>query len=749
MNSSSKLTWHTSSSLQLTGQTPGSYLDGTVAPLSVPLKINPATSNSSLSLTTWLLLNATPYFFTTLQIPAQRVKPNDALSFDLKQYLYSQNPQNVMINATVTPKDAANWLVFYEDDMTLSGTVPEGTKYSGLNVLFTASQGGFQATTNLGVTFTGVTAQPPYTAQNGTAMANNTTADQNGTANGGASTTVGGDVGSVPNVSNGGTAHEEGLSAMHGLSTAGKIGIAVALGVIGLLILAAILFVCCRRRKAKSGAEEKQGKDDDGESFTIGSPDPSQPSRTPRNFLGDIGRFSAFNMRTNGPSPELPPPPPKEQPTRMDGLKGIFGWTPADEKEANAGTIATPHMNRSDTSFMGDGDVIGVAHPVDRSPGMASSFTMSEESSGSLASWESGESFRWSGEGTPRRPADARQSFTPSLPRPREDFTPRYPRNNSVSRLAQLASQHTVGSHDASDLGDDSGSGGVNNILGTFSSSSISGSNFASRQNIPPGDSEEDDTEGPAVVTMAERQSFKSRHPTERRIPRLRPSKEQIASGREQPPMKHSRRALAEVEEGMFDDAEEKRRSMAEAEAGMSGLGYPASAIYFGRPKSDIGDDRSSYAPSEPGGTVKAIPGNDNPLSPPLPHVGALNRHRHRPSEPGVLGDGRVIACANETFSIHPQIHPPPTAQMSGANWSSNPPSTYRAEKAEGGQIPGWLHFDARELELWGVPSARNVGEVIHVKIVEKLPRDKRISNPLAFGYGPPPERQVGRLTIE
>ena len=688
----------------------------------MPLTITQAGSNSSLSLLTWIPLNATPYFFTAFNVPVQSVKPQENLTFDLKPYLYGQNPQNVVVNATVTPKDAANWLTFYEDDMTLNGTVPEGVKYSNLSVLFTASQGGFDATTNLTATFIGVTAQPNSTN---------------------------GDTGTVPDGSNGGSAQNKSHVAQHGLSRAAKIGISVALAILGVLILAAILFICCRRRKAKAGAAKKYEKDDDGESFTVGSPDPSQPSRTPRNFLGDIGRFSAFTMRATDPTPPVPRPASKDQPTRMDGLKGIFGWAPADEKEANAGTIATPHMNRSDTSFMGDGDVIGVGN-ADGSPGLASSFTMSEESSGSLASWESGGSFQWSGAGTPRRPGDNRQSFTPSIPRPREDFTPRYPRNNSKTRLAQLASQHTVGSHDASELGNDSGSGGGgnNNTLGTFSSSSISGSNFASRQNLP-GESEEDDTEGPAIVTLAERQSFKSRHPTERRIPKLKPSKEKIVLGPEIPPKLNSRRGLAEVEEGMFDDAEEKRRSMMEAESGMSGLGYPASAIYFGRPNSDIGDDRSSYGPSETGGTVKAISPNNDPLSPPLPHVGALNRHRHRPSEPGVLGDGRVIACANETFSIHPQIQPPPSAQMSGATWSSNPPSTYRAEKAEGGQLPGWLHFDARELELWGVPSARNVGEVIDVKIVEKLPRDKRISNPLAFGYGPPPERQVGRLTIE
>ena len=49
---------------------------------------------------------------------------------------------------------------------------------------------------------------------------------------------------------------------------------------------------------------------------------------------------------------------------------------------------------------------------------------------------------------------------------------------------------------------------------------------------------------------MAERQSFSTRNYTERHIPKLRPSKEHITSEGQQLPAKHSRRALAEVEEG-------------------------------------------------------------------------------------------------------------------------------------------------------------------------------------------------------
>jgi axial budding pattern protein 2 len=63
--------------------------------------------------------------------------------------------------------------------------------------------------------------------------------------------------------------------------------------------------------------------------------------------------------------------------------------------------------------------------------------------------------------------------------------------------------------------------------------------------------------------------------------------------------------------------------------------------------------------------------------------------------------------------------------------------------------LPSWLHFDNRELELWGVPATQHLGETTTIRIVEKLPRDGRNSNPMAYGYVPPQEREVGRVTIE
>ena len=667
-------------------------------------------------------------------MPPTSVKPSEMLSFDLKQYLSNKTDNTLVVNATVSPKDAASWLVFYEDDMTLSGTAPKDVNYDALNITFTATADGFHATSDLSVDITGVKATNG--SQNGTSSSSNT-----GSASSSSSGDVQTDQGSapIPNASSGTTpTTAEPAKSKTLLSKGAKIGIAVALGVVGLIILAVILFSCCRRRRNRD-EEAKTGKGDDGESFTVGSPHEDEQHQiiSPRNFLGDIAKFSGLHFRS-GPPPaeEKEQMSQMEKPARIGGLKGIFGWN-------QEGTdMDTPHPDNSSGSFRGQGDVIGVANPVDLSPGGASSFTNSLASSGSLASWESRESYRWSQGNSPPGNRDSTQS----IPRPRENFTPRYPRNTSPTRLAQLASQHTVGSHDSSEIGAHSRDNSErNNGLRDFSSGSLTGSEYVRRpldrsfRSIEEED--EDAAEGPAVVAMAERQPIETRRPTERHTPRLRPSKEQITTNAQQPPTEQSRSALAEVDEGMFDDADEKRQSHLEARDKVSGLGYPAAAIYYGRPASEISTDPS---------TLRAIPPNNDPLSPPLPHVGAFNRHAHRRSgEQGGLGDGRVHAMINETFSIHPQIHPPPSVSLSSTTWSSNPPSQYRAETQDGGQLPGWLHFDARELELWGVPSGKEVGDVFHIKIVEKMPRERKMFNPLAFGFGAANEREVGRLTIE
>ncbi|WWC92832.1 uncharacterized protein L201_007791 [Kwoniella dendrophila CBS 6074] len=818
-----------SSNDSLMGVVPDQYQNGTFASLSVPINIRSTNTSNTLSLTTWLGIDVIPYFFSAFAFPNTTATLGQAFNFDLTPYLLNKT---ATVNATVNPSDAANWLTFNPKNMSLYGTAPVSLDYNKVDVNFEASIGQLVATSTLNVNV-------PQVSQ---------TSTHTGTA-------------AVPTSSSGN-------SGGRGISKGAKIAMGVCLGLLLLVTIILILFFCCcRRRKNKTSNK----KDDDNDSFVATSPvtvqDPFRRSGSldpPRNLLGEIARFSGLNLRTGDGHEKNTPMSPaslstdatmvQEKPTRLDGLKGIFGWNTKEELENEKPAIISPQIPSDSRSFIGYPDVIGVNDPVNRPSQDASSFTQSFISESSRASWQSQESFDWSsvhGEGEDDVASlgavgGNRISTASSIPRPRPNFTPRYPRHQNPSVLARMVDLDDVGSHasfsefhssqeghhrDSSQSGsgtnfDSSGTGfdaSSNSMMASGSMfNSQSGSGSQSGSSFPAGpsglsrfggmgesggfksnetDDEDNDAfsvEGPAVVAMAERQSFETRRPQRqdsRSHPRLKESRSRHGTNDlGMPPSEQSREAIPEEEQqrqsriisGMFDDADDPNRrstiyapSEVETESNNPGLGYPASAIYFG---SQNGDNEPTDAyTSQRTSTVTAIPPNGNrdstikviptrngptPLSPALPQVGSFIRHRR--TNTGSAGatnammsqqqnnnrssggnDGRVTAIANETFSIHPQINPPPTVSLSAATWSSNPPSTYRAEVEGGGNLPNWLHFDSRELELWGVPPLRIAGDSTVIRIIERLPRDNRRSDPMSFGYEPPQEREVGRVIIE
>ncbi|WVF68240.1 hypothetical protein IAT40_003005 [Kwoniella sp. CBS 6097] len=783
----------------LLGTVPDEYQNGTFSSLSVPVNIRSTNASNTLHLTTWLGIDVLPYYFSTFTIPNVTATPAQGFDFDVTQYLLNKT---ATVNATVRPTEAAQWLSFNPKNLSLHGTTPTTPDYDEVDVIFEAAAGGLSATATLIINIPGVT---PTATHTGTAA--------------------------VPTSNDGGSGK--------GISKGAKIAMGVCLGLLLLVtIVLILLFCCCRRRKNRAAKGEK--KDDDNDSFVATSPvtvnDPFRRSGSldpPRNLLGEIARFSGFHLRT-GSEPHQPnekntPLSPAslstdatmvmEKPTRLDGLKGIFGWSGKEEEHGKPAVLSPQIRNSSSGSFIGYPDVIGVNDPVNRPSQDASSFTQSFISESSRASWESRESFHWSsGEGDDDVASlgavgGNRISTASSIPRPRQNFTPRYPRHQNPSVLARLTNLDEVGSQSsfsefhssregardsmASDSNFGTGSGFDSNSMmasgSVFNSNSGSSfpagpsglSRFGESQGFRSNDTDDEDAfsvEGPAVVAMAERQSFETRRPQRadsRSHPRLKESRSRTGTGPlAMPPSEQSREAIAEEGEhrvsGAFDDAEDaaRRSTIYAPSEGNPGLGYPAAAIYFG---SDHGDgegytsQRASAGPSEGtarASTIRAIPTRDgpSPLSPALPQVGSFIRHRRtntagsasgsggamgamRPQSGG--NDGRVSAVANETFSIHPHISPPPTVSLSAATWSSAPPSTYRAEVEGGGSLPTWLHFDARELELWGVPPMRASGDVTVIRIIERLPRDNRRSDPMSFGYEPPQEREVGRVIIE
>lgn len=728
---------------KIVGTTPDSYENGTVSPLAVPLTIGSTNSSNTLQLIAYIGLDVAPYPFTSFEFPNVTADPGEAFEFDLSPYIRDTStlpnmtilaPTSTQVNTSVFPTEAAEWLTFHEGNMTLEGTPPANPNYDHVEVEFTIGQGASAATETLRVDMDGVNGMPPT---GGTTSVPSTTASESSSSGGG------------------------------GLSTGARIAIGVVFGLLGLILLILLLWFCCRRRKRNQEAEQKE-VDDDGDSFVVGSPsqDPFRKSNhvdPPRNLLGEIAKFSGFHIRSpdndnNARSPEMQQ---NEKPHRLDGLRGIFGWGEQAHANPKKEEEEVPGYNDSQGSFLGRGDVISVRDPVNDPNQSASSFDQTFGSStDSRASWESRQSFQWSSQENDDSNENRRISAAPSIPRPRQDFTPRYPRNNSPSRLAHLASQHTLNSPEFSEF---HGSSGEDSLANTMQSSSLGGSSssgnnhgnnsqYQSNGNFRSIDEEDEgegtDAEGPAIVSMAERQSFETRTPRQAEPGTKVPTRDSY-------PAQGGGAYRQSVADSAFDDADTTE---------VHGLGYPASSI-FGSPQTDgtrgvsmmSSNPRASYDPRS--STIRAIPEHESAMSPPLPQVGSFAREithhqprtrptpSYRPSS--MTTDGRVVACANETFSMHPTINPPPRIALSAATWSSNPPSTYRAEVEGGGSLPTWLHFDARELELWGVPALANAGDVTTIKVVEILPRDKRRSDPSQFGYEPAQEREVGRVTVE
>ncbi|KIR33301.1 hypothetical protein I352_04068 [Cryptococcus deuterogattii MMRL2647] len=703
------------------------------------------------------------------------ISPSEELSFDISPYRTNNSAD---INATVSPTDAASWMTFHAENLTLEGTAPTSPKYNQVSVIFEAVVGNLAATTTLNVNITGIS----------------DTSESTGTA-------------AVPTSTSSNTPHHGGLS------TGGKIALGAVFGILGLLIILALLwFLCCRRRRNNKEEEDEKGP-------RASAPDLGDPFR--RSFglahtrgtpVGTVGYSDTTAVTDRSPASLSSNATAVEKPHRMDGMKGIIHWDENGEEHL----AQNPDFSQD---FIGYPDVIATEDPIDESRVDISSGSRSLMSSSSRASWQSKSTFQWSsgdgtgegsrgfesqGEDIERASLGAvggigRMPTADSIPRPRADFIPKYPRHQSPAVLARLTGDD-ASSHDSfsefhssydgirdsfqsgtnfgasSDFDENSmmGAGSVFHTQSQMHSGSGSGSlGFGKSILSQIGESTgykssdtEAESEEPAIVSTAHRTSFDNRQDSPRILTTERANRD------------------TQTMSGMFDDAEEASRRSTMI-ATNTGLGYPNSVIYFGSPQPHIEglgaeledgkgytSQRSSNAPSEStarASTIRAVPFREDPLSPSLPQASSFIRHRRTntaSSNSGSQGsarlvpggnagvstganDGRVYATSNETFSMHPTIHPPPTVSLSAATWSSNPPSTYRAEVEGGGSLPTWLHFDARELELWGVPPLKAVGDTTTVRILERLPRDARRADPMSFGYEPPQEKEVGRVVIE
>lgn len=95
-----------------------------------------------------------------------------------------------------------------------------------------------------------------------------------------------------------------------------------------------------------------------------------------------------------------------------------------------------------------------------------------------------------------------------------------------------------------------------------------------------------------------------------------------------------------------------------------------------------------------------------------------------RPDSFALVSPQLHVIPANRRFNFHPVLHPPPAV---ATNSRSTPTRTlaglrYTAcmDDEEGTALPAWIHFESRDLSVWGIPTSDYVGSEWAIKVIVK-----------------------------
>ncbi|KAJ9107159.1 hypothetical protein QFC19_002819 [Naganishia cerealis] len=742
----------------------------------IPIKLSAVVSGSNATLTEYVPVTIVPSLFSTVTLSNAIAQPGNLFSYPIDKYFKNSSAVR-SVNATFSAVNGnlTSWITLDADSYTLTGNVPNSSYLTRKDfrsfavgdtqvsvILAALDLNNIASTATLDIDIAGVAATA-VTTSSATATAAATKA--------------------VP-----ASPHKSGLS------NGAKIGLGVGLGLGGAILLLLLAFCCLRRRKqSKQQQKQPPRKSTDGDSFVgmIKSPrtkndpfgvltsDGIPRSHSARLDQGEVPTFSSIYLQRpseNGNRPtRVELEKEADQPQRMAAMNGILNWGAQEKLESGLGFPSTDNSPVR-------GEIIRQDSLNVPSQG-GSDFTYDFTTSESRASWESrGSSFQWSsGEGRLTPDVNGRPlSGAPSIPRPRPDFAPRYPRHTGSARLVRPPSEtlsgHTFSEFDhGSPTSPDSLSG--SNLTSSFGSRlhTSSGSNLSlspDSANRPPAtfstgpsglgriidnnrfSSVDEEDEGSQNGSAQEHAPYD--HGEQHGELRLMPSREKFAVSPTQDEMPPACRtpsqeaAITQPPAEAFDDADEdaKRASTAYAPSlrgDLQALGYPADSIVFGSPPMD---NRMSLPAGKRVSSIRAVPHQDRAvMSPPMP-MGNLLQHtldRNRQTS-----DGRYMATINDTFKLHPALNPPPSVSLSAATWTAQAPSTYRAERTDGSPLPSWLRWDTKEFTLWGVPPASEVGDVIEVRIMESIPKEKKKQYDSSVCQPTQPnERQVGHVVIQ
>ncbi|KAJ9112669.1 hypothetical protein QFC22_006171 [Naganishia vaughanmartiniae] len=771
-----------SSTSTLSGTTPASYINASTTNY-IPITLSAVVNGSTATLTEYIPVTIVPSLFTAVTLSDATAQPGNKFSYPIDKYFKNSSAVR-SVNATFSGANGnlTSWLTLDPESYTLTGNVPNSSYLTRKDfrslavgdtqvsvILAAMDLNSIASTATFGIDIAGIAASA-VTTSSATATAAATKA--------------------VP-----ASPHKSGLS------NGAKLGLGLGLGLGGAILLALLAFCCFRRRKSRA-AKQKQPpprRSTDGDSFVgmIKSPRTKQDpfgvltsdngiprSHSARLDQGEVPTFSSIYLQRPSENGDRPTRVEIEkdvsQPQRMAAMNGILNWGAQEKLESGLGFPPTSAVNSPDRGEIIRQDSLNV--PSNGGSDFTYDFTTSE----SRASWESrGSSFQWSsGEGRLTPDANGRPiSGAPSIPRPRPDFAPRYPRHNGSGAMARLVrppsdsmSGHTFSEFDhSSPTSPDSLSG--SNPTTSFGSRihTSSGSNLSlspdSVHRPPAGfstgpsglgriidsnrfSSVDEEDENSQNGSAQEHAPYD--HGEQHGELRLMPSRERFAVSPTHDEMPIVARtpsqeaAITESPAEAFDDADEeaKRESTAYAPSqlgDLQALGYPADSIVFGSPPMD---NRASLPAGKRVSSIRAVPPQDKAvMSPPMPMGNMLQHTLDRNRQ---TSDGRYMATINDTFKLHPALNPPPSVSLSAATWTAQAPSTYRAERADGTPLPPWLRWDTKEFTLWGIPPASEVGDVIEVKIVESIPKEKKKQYDSSVWQATQPnERQVGYVVIQ
>lgn len=715
--------------LVISGQVPESLVPSSIPILVIFTDLFNETIEANIT------LNIFPALFDAATLPTLNVLAGKAFSDDLSSYATSTDAN---YTATISPAAAQSWLDFNPTSLVLSGTPPAILPSYNASVVLTAtdSSRGTSGTSTLLVALFAKTL-PPSTDPS---------------------------------------------SSSSGLSRSAKLAIGLTLGIVGGLVLLAVLFFCCKRYRADGERRlRRDGStlifDDAALAVAAAAGKPASITKAERtaeaNASQGWGRRTIVDDASAAQEAAMAAAVLSEEeegkPKRFD-LMAMFKGAP--KKEASRGSLP---ISQNSLYGPGVGDTSPTGHNIvvvtdshragtyvardettsqrlgrDGESDLAESSSWESRGSSSLFYTEASDSAR-----KPRPPP-------PSAPRQRRDFVPLYPRT-STSTGSPSPSPHVTPSppqavdrHIRPVAPDPESSGSERDLYdASHPPQPLDGHSYDDL--VASSDSDFSlpvprlipfTNNGTHTDTVADAKRFSSQRAVG-------------SSNRDS--------AMEDAVEGADEDREENEDA---DEGGQdrqdSGLYEPeretgtptTSAIFFATPRT------SEYEPSPPGG-IRVVnsftPSNYEQPASPNPRT-----HRRTDTASTYYDPVRIAVQVNENFRFTPRLNPPPFVSITSSPGRGGPPrATYHAylepadEWSERSALPRWLHFDSRSLEVWGCAGPAEAAGVFALVILERKEeggsptRGRRMGGELVVAryeleveWGDEEEGDVGQLQV-